>query len=280
MMESEQVEAVAQPYLMCPVCREALLLQAKTWQCAQKHSFDVAKQGYVNLHVVQHKHSKTPGDTPESVTARRAFLSEGYYSPLKEAITASVDKYSVKYLLDIGCGEGYYTSAMQASTDVCVGVDISKSAVQRAAKTNANVTWIVGTGAILPVLDASMDMCTTVFSPIPTSEILRVLKPEGYCLVAVAAPEHLYTVREALFGEVKLHDPEKIEKQLQNEFDLVAQQRIDAPLTLDQTALKNLVAMTPYAYKAKLERREQLESQQSFDVTASFQLYIFKKKAV
>lgn len=279
MMESEQVEAIAKPYLMCPVCREALLLQEKTWQCVQKHSFDVAKQGYVNLHIVQHKHSKTPGDTPESVTARRAFLSEGYYAPLKQAITACIKKYGVKYLLDIGCGEGYYTSSMQASTDICVGVDISKSAVQSAAKTNRSVTWIVGTGAVLPVLDTSMDMCTTLFSPIPTDEILRVLKPEGYCLVAVAASKHLYAMREALFGEVNLHDPDKIEKQLEDHFELIEKECIHAPLNLNQQALKNLIAMTPYAYKAKQERREQLELHTSFDVVASFQLYLFKKKA-
>ena len=49
--------------LMCPVCREALTLNERTWRCANSHSYDVAKQGYVNLHVVQHKHSKNPGDT-------------------------------------------------------------------------------------------------------------------------------------------------------------------------------------------------------------------------
>lgn len=49
--------------LMCPVCREALSLTEKTWRCSGNHSYDMAKQGYVNLHVVQHKHSKNPGDT-------------------------------------------------------------------------------------------------------------------------------------------------------------------------------------------------------------------------
>ncbi len=72
--------------LMCPVCREALKLTERTWRCENNHSYDVAKQGYVNLHVVQHKHSKNPGDTPESVQARRAFLSAGHYAPLQQAV--------------------------------------------------------------------------------------------------------------------------------------------------------------------------------------------------
>ena len=95
--------------LMCPVCREALTLNERTWRCANSHSYDVAKQGYVNLHVVQHKHSKNPGDTPESVQARRAFLSAGHYAPLQQAVINKVRELRIENLLDIGCGEGYYT---------------------------------------------------------------------------------------------------------------------------------------------------------------------------
>lgn len=71
---------MAKQVLMCPVCRQSLNLTERTWRCEQGHSYDVAKQGYVNLHVVQHKHSKNPGDTPESVDARRAFLQGGIIS--------------------------------------------------------------------------------------------------------------------------------------------------------------------------------------------------------
>ena len=125
--------------LMCPVCREALTLNERTWRCANSHSYDVAKQGYVNLHVVQHKHSKNPGDTPESVQARRAFLSAGHYAPLQQAVVNKVRELRIENLLDIGCGEGYYTDAMQAEVLQCVGVDIAKNAVQVAAKINKNI---------------------------------------------------------------------------------------------------------------------------------------------
>ena len=100
--------------LMCPVCRQVLQLHDRTWRCASNHSYDVAKQGYVNLHVVQHKHSKNPGDTPASVQARRAFLSAGHYAPLQQAVVQKLRELRIENLLDLVCGEGYYTAAMQA----------------------------------------------------------------------------------------------------------------------------------------------------------------------
>ncbi|MDC5336929.1 methyltransferase domain-containing protein [Acinetobacter baumannii] len=264
--------------LMCPVCRQRLELVSKTWRCEQGHSYDIAKQGYVNLHVVQHKHSKNPGDTPESVDARRAFLQGGYYQPLQQALVHLLKDLKAKMVLDIGCGEGYYTSAMQQVVEQCIGVDIAKNAVQRAAKLNDKVTWVVGTGATLPVIDQSMDVCTSLFSPIPQTEILRVLKDDGYLIVVTPASDHLYAMREALFEQVNPHTPQKFVEQLQDLFELKEQQVIDAPLVLDQQALKNLIAMTPYAYKASPKRRMQLEQKAHLQVTASFQIYLFQKR--
>ena len=264
--------------LMCPVCRQQLSLNERTWRCENHHSYDVAKQGYVNLHVVQHKHSKNPGDTPESVQARRAFLSAGYYAPLQQAVVEKIRKLRIENLLDIGCGEGYYTNAMQAEVLQCVGVDIAKNAVQVAAKLNKDITWVVGTGATLPVLDESIDLCTSLFSPIPKHEILRVLKPKSYLMVVTPAPQHLYAMREALFEEVKPHEPQKFVEQLQDEFNLISEQVIDAPMVLPQADLKNLIAMTPYAYKAKPEHRLALEQQDQFKLMAQYQIYLFQKK--
>ncbi|HCW4928424.1 putative RNA methyltransferase [Acinetobacter baumannii] len=264
--------------LMCPVCRQRLELVSKTWRCEQGHSYDIAKQGYVNLHVVQHKHSKNPGDTHESVDARRAFLQGGYYQPLQQAVVHLLKDLKAKMVLDIGCGEGYYTSAMQQVVEQCIGVDIAKNAVQRAAKLNDKVTWVVGTGATLPVIDQSMDVCTSLFSPIPQTEILRVLKDDGYLIVVTPATDHLYAMREALFEQVNPHTPQKFVEQLQDLFELKEQQVIEAPLVLDQQALKNLIAMTPYAYKASPERRMQLEQKAHLQVTASFQIYLFQKR--
>lgn len=264
--------------LMCPVCRQSLNLVERSWRCEKGHHYDVAKQGYVNLHVVQHKHSKTPGDTAESVLARREFLQTGAYQPLQQAIVELLQWLRPKTILDIGCGEGYYTSAMQAHTQHCIGVDIAKTAVQRAAKLNSKVTWVVGTGATLPVQDHSIDVCTSLFSPIPQEEITRVLQGNGHLIVVTPAPRHLYRLREALFEQVNLHEPKKFLEQLDDQFELQQQQLVESAIELDQQALKNLIAMTPYAYKANPERRMILEQEQHFLVTAAFQIYVFQKR--
>lgn len=103
------------------------------------------------------------------------------------------------------------------------------------------MTWVVGTGATLPVIDQSMDVCTSLFSPIPQTEILRVLKDDGYLIVVTPATDHLYAMREALFEQVNPHTPQKFVEQLQDLFELKEQQVIDAALVLDQQALKILL---------------------------------------
>lgn len=264
--------------LMCPVCRQTLNLIENSWRCEKGHHYDVAKQGYVNLHVVQHKHSKNPGDTAESVLARREFLQAGFYQPLQHAIVELLQELKPHAVLDIGCGEGYYTNAMQQYTQYCIGVDIAKTAVQRAAKLNSKVTWIVATGATLPVQDHSIDVCTSLFSPIPQDEIIRVLKANGHLIVVTPAPAHLFHLREALFEQVNLHEPQKFVEQLDAQFEIKQSKLVEAELLLDHHALNNLIAMTPYAYKASLEKRQALEQKQQFVVTAAFQIYVFEKR--
>lgn len=97
-------------------------------------------------------------------------------------------------------------------------------------------------------------------------------------IVVTPAPKHLFALREALFEQVNLHEPQKFVDQLNDEFDLKQAQVIEASLRLEQQDLKNLIAMTPYAYKANPERRAQLEQQNEFEVTAAFQIYLFQKE--
>jgi hypothetical protein len=119
------------PQLICPLCHETLLQNAQqhnseheevqhsnpVWRCINKHSFDLAREGYLNLHLVQHKKSKDPGDNPEMVKARRSFLHAEYYHPLRDAVVELLTPLQVTSLLDIGCGEGYYTSRFRLLMD-------------------------------------------------------------------------------------------------------------------------------------------------------------------
>lgn len=269
--------------LICPICRAPLMLHQRTYACQNRHSYDVSKDGHVNLHVVQHKNSHSAGDTAISVQARKRFLAQGFYAPLQDKIAQITKELSVNLVLDIGCGEGYYTAALAQHAKQVIGLDIAKPAIITAAKTHKNqeigkrITWVVGTGAMLPVADDSVEMCTSFFSPLPKVQILNALKSGGYLLMATPAPRHLYAFRQRLFDAVRLHNPDKFIQTLAPEFVLINRWQIDAPMTLDNDSLSDLMDMTPYAYKATLTKKTALKAERKLDVMASFCVCLFQK---
>ncbi len=98
----------------CPACGSALEREDRALRCANGHSYDIARQGYVHLLPVKQMHAKIPGDTKQMVDARRVFLSGGYYDAFRDKLAELTDKYLPEngVVLDAGCGEGFYTSAL------------------------------------------------------------------------------------------------------------------------------------------------------------------------
>lgn len=264
--------------ILCPLCRSPLSQHPKQWLCGRGHGFDVAREGYVNLLPVQHKNSRDPGDNPEMVVARREFLQAGHYQPLRDALASMLAPLHPQYLLDVGCGEGYYTHAFATIADKVIGLDIAKPAVRLAAKRFREITWLVGSSASLPVADASMDVVTSLFCPLQVAEMHRVLKPGGHVLVVTPAVDHLYAVREKLFEEVRAHTPEKFLIDFETQFDLLSQQEVRCSLNLTQQTLKQLLQMTPYAWKAKPDKRMALETTGALSTQAAFSCLLFQKQ--
>lgn len=265
--------------IICPLCHTELFQEPARWACSNRHSFDVARQGYVNLLPVQHKNSKSPGDTPDAVQARRAFLQAGYYQPLKDHLMGWLAGLNARTVLDIGCGEGFYTSGMPVVSQQVIGVDIAKIAVQIAARRYTDICWIIASAAKLPIATQSVDVVTSFFSPLPRDEMARVLKPAGYLLVVTPAPAHLHDLRATLFEQVNPHQPEKFIDALAPDFTLIRQDVLTYALLLEQPALRDLIAMTPYAWKARADKRQQLEQADCLTTSASFQIYLFQKQS-
>lgn len=131
--------------IICPKCKEQLFKENKTYRCINNHSFDIAKSGYVNLLLDNQKNSKNPGDDKDMIKSRKFFLEKGYYKnisdKLNEIIENNIDINKGEiFILDIGCGEGYYTGNLKEYLDFenkkseILGIDISKQAILEASK--------------------------------------------------------------------------------------------------------------------------------------------------
>jgi len=277
----QPVELPARLTLACPLCRAPLLRAPKTWSCPNRHSFDVAREGYINLLPVQQKASKSPGDSAESLLARRAFLGAGHYAPLRAAVTRRLAALELNTLIDIGCGEGWYTSAFPDAAREVIGIDIAKPAIRMAAKAYAlscpDITWLVGSGASLPVEQGAVDAIACLFTQLHVDEMHRVLKPGGHVIVVTPAADHLASLRRRLFDALIEHQPDKFIAGFEPRFELAGREDVRAELSLDNSGLRQLLAMTPYVWKAKPEKRAALEASPRLETTAAFTLLLFRK---
>ncbi|MBQ9735996.1 MAG: methyltransferase domain-containing protein [Clostridia bacterium] len=264
--------------LVCPVCGDALSRKERAFVCESAHSFDIAKQGYVNL---LHIKGGVRGDNALMVNARRRFLGGGYYQPLLEKAQEIVKKYtpSGAAVLDIGCGEGYYTEGIQsalADTDATVyAFDISKEAVKWAAKRRAADFLFVAGAHCMPVSSASMDLALLFFAPFCREEVLRVLKDDGLFLMAYPGERHLYGLKSALYDEPYLNCPKD---DAIDGFSVVEANEISYSLALEGTeSISDLFMMTPYYYKTSKQDQEKLLTLTHLETEISFHLVLYRK---
>ena len=152
--------------LFCPVCGKLLNQVDRALVCEDRHSFDIARQGYVNLLPVQQKHSKNPGDTREQVLSRRSFLEADIYAPICEALIDAAKELNLTGpILDVGCGEGYYCSRLARALNAeLVGLDISKEAVRCAAAKYKDARWLCATASHSSFARSS---CCRIEPPMP-----------------------------------------------------------------------------------------------------------------
>lgn len=169
--------------------------------CPRRHSFDIARTGYVNLLQPQERRSKQPGDTAEAVAARRRLHERGVTRPLLEAIAELLEPHAADRVLDAGCGEGFYLGSLaQRFGFDAHGVDISVKAVDAAARryppSEGKFEWVVANAdRFLPYADASFDVVLSITARMNPPEFFRVLRNSGRLLVALPAAEDLIELR-------------------------------------------------------------------------------------
>lgn len=271
--------------LACPLDGSALQRHGNIWKCAAGHCFDVAGQGYVNLLPVQNKRSRDPGDSKEMVAARRRFLDSGAYDPIAQAVSRhallGLPSGASVSCLDAGCGEGHYLrnlalGAVAGMKLSLVGLDISKWAVQSAAKRDKQTTWVVGSNANLPIQSGTVDRLLCMFGFPVYAEFARVLGPGGQLLQVDAGPSHLRELREIIYPSIK---PERPGGNADPDaFERVASESLSYTLALADTAqIADLLAMTPHLYRASAEGLAKAKALAKLDVTVDVRLTRYVK---
>lgn len=262
--------------LLCPLCGKELNMAERTCVCENRHSFDVARQGYVNLLTVQHKHSLNPGDTKEQVISRRAFLDGGFYAPIVDTLIRTAGKYEAHGpILDAGCGEGYYSSRLaEALNAELLGLDISKEAVRYAAGKYKNALWICGTAAKLPVESDSIGLLCSLFAVTLPEEFHRCLRPDGLFFQVLAAQDHLLGLKKIIYPELKLREKDSVPAL--PGFALVESVPIRFDFTVTGQQVQNLLSMTPHVYRISKAGADALRATETLTDTASCVLNVYR----
>lgn len=258
--------------LVCPKCRQPLTKIDRTYQCEAHHCYDIAKKGYVNLVLGNQKIS---GDSKEMVDARTLFLSQGYYQLLADKLIQILDELNVETLVDAGCGEGYYTRQFQKAGRHIVAFDLSKPALNTAAKMDHDSIYAISSIFDMPIADESTDCVINIFAPTPVEEIHRILKTGGTLIKVGPAAKHLFGLKAKLYDEV--YDNEEENHELSG---LKFIRRVTVSDTIKITnndVIKALFMMTPYYWKTSQEASARLNELTELTTEIDFLIDVYSK---
>ena len=265
--------------LLCTVrnCQQPLERDERVVACTRGHSFDVARSGYLNLLQPQDRKSAAPGDSAEVVGARRQLFESGTADTHAAAIVEMLRDTGARTLLDIGCGDGWYTDRLRRELQLdAEGIDISIPAIDRAAKSFPECQWVVANAdRWLPYETGAFDLVASITSRMNGAEFRRVLRPGGRLLVVLTAADDLVELREVIGGERQERD--RVDRTIETFapwFKLVRRERAATTLPLGRGSINQLLLST---YRgARTQERERLAGLEALDVTLSRDLLLFE----
>lgn len=276
--------------LACPSCTAALVWEDRSARCEAGHTYDQAKEGYVNLLLAQHRSSKDPGYSKEMIASRRDFFDAGHYEPLADGVAQllldhlpeRVDGHE-PVVLDAGCGEGYYLRRLRrllVERDrhaLLVGLDISKHGIKVAARRDRDGLYAVAGTYRMPVLEDAVDVLLTHFSPVAPEDFRRVVRPGGLVVVGGPGEGHLYDLKTHLYDRPESHAPTDPMEGVEG-FERVEVRRISYPLVLDGPGqAANLLLMTPYYWSAREEQKARLAELDHLETTVDVLMRVYRR---
>lgn len=268
-------------FFTCPVCNGALSRKDSSLVCENRHTYDISRRGYVNLLMSQASSLARHGDSKEMVAARNRFLDSGHYSALRDTVVskALATAKNDMTIIDIGCGECYYTAAVaEALSDRAphvLGIDISKEALISGAKRSRAIDLAVASAFSVPVKDNSADLVLNLFAPHCESEFLRITKPGGYLIRVFPLEEHLWELKCAIYNEPYKNVISGIDIQGFTCVD-VSNLKYEISLSSNQE-IKDLFGMTPYSYKTGTDDAAKLDSLDKLTTRVEFAVITYKK---
>jgi 23S rRNA (guanine745-N1)-methyltransferase len=272
--------------IICPFCKTQLTETTnKSYACELNHSFDISKEGYINLLPVNQKKSLTPGDNEMMISARRAFLELGFYDPLIESLKTIIKEdftFSDNHFvaLDAGCGEGYYSEKVMNNipgvTSQILGTDISKYAVKNAAKKYKDNFHFVSSVFNLPIASNEIDLILSIFSPIHPEGFQRILAKDGYVIIVSPGENHLKELALLIYDKFREHENNVIQKMTPIlEHKATKKATFNIHIT-EVESLLILLKMTPYYWSTSKENLVKIENCKDINVTCDFNISIFK----
>lgn len=263
---------------LCPHCGEKLNGKNGSFMCVNGHCFDKAKSGYVNLLPPNRKNSVSPGDNKEMIQSRVRVMNKGYYKPLAEAIGKIFAEFNPASVLDAGCGTGYLCGELKKSFPETefIGTDISKFAIEQAAKKSKETAFAVCSSKRLPISSGSIDAVICAFAPVYEQEFSRVNSDNGLFLRVVPAKEHLFKLKEFLYDNPRYNEEEDEAFSL---YEPLKVEYVKGEFGGDADDFNALVRMTPYYYHTSSDKLERLNKIDYSTVNTEFELRVFRKKA-
>ena len=263
--------------LICPVCSKELELKDKTYSCQNRHSFDISKEGYVNFLTGGRKSGDLTGDNAQMASARRAFLEKGYYDFLSDKICDIILGYNSnpKSILDISCGEGYYTNKISQRLECSTaGFDISKAMIRLAAKKYKSSSFFVANMSKIPVKSDSVDVGVHICAPFCESEFSRILSNDGILLSAVPGKRHLFSLKAAVYDNPYENNEDIADYK---SLELIDKISVSDSFNMPIADVKELFSMTPYYYKTRESDRQRLDALDSLEVEFEFIIRVFRQ---
>lgn len=282
MSNKEKSAKLVQKYedkLRCPICeKQVQVVELRSLQCANNHSFDFAKQGYINMLM---RSVKTPYDKALFASRQEVIRETNLYTKLHASVADILKTHLTKEItiLDAGCGEGSHLEQIMKKSDLNnmlgIGIDIAKEGVLRAAKHYHHAIWLVGDLANAPLANQSCNAIINILSPANYREFKRILSDEGIVVKVIPGKNYFRELREALYADDKqTYSNEDTVELFENQFQLIEHMHVQTTESISEQELEHLINMSPLAWNIEEGEKDQLRKHGIDQLTIDLEILV------